>query len=78
LSSDDGSRLYLNGTLVINGWVDQSATERNYTTYLYANSYIPMIVEYYENTGQAVVQFSWKGPFLTKQTVPAAALFRRK
>lgn len=56
-SSDDGQRLYLNGGLVIDNWVDQGTTERSYTY----NLQVPTAIEYqyYENGGGAVARLGW-------------------
>lgn len=56
-TSDDGQRLYLNSSLVINNWVDQGDTERNYTYNLQG----PTKYEYqwYENGGGATAKQGW-------------------
>ncbi|NVP17437.1 hypothetical protein HUU51_01845 [Candidatus Gracilibacteria bacterium] len=61
-NSDDGVRLYINGTLVINGWVDQAPTYRTGTFSLTAGNYYDIVLEYYENGGGAVMQFDWMRP----------------
>jgi len=62
-NSDDGVRLYVNGTLVIDNWNDHAAT-LNTSTAVVLNAGDPLNVrlEYYENTGGAVMQLTWRPP----------------
>jgi hypothetical protein len=58
LNSDDGSRFYFDDDLKINMWVDQSETSTDVTFSVAAGSH-DVRVEYYENTGDAVAEFSY-------------------
>ena len=58
--ADDGVRVFLDGTLIINGWVDQPATTYTATTTVTAGVH-EVKVEYYEKTGDAVIQVGWTG-----------------
>lgn len=58
--SDDGVRVWVNGTQVINQWVDQGNTYVSGSISLERGIY-PVIVEYYENGG-ALMQFEWSVP----------------
>ncbi|WP_076999888.1 PilC/PilY family type IV pilus protein [Variovorax sp. KK3] len=60
--ADDGVRLSVNGTLLINQFRDQSPTDYTATVYLTANQSFDLLVEYYENSGGAVLQLSWAKP----------------
>ncbi|MDP2323502.1 MAG: LamG-like jellyroll fold domain-containing protein, partial [Gammaproteobacteria bacterium] len=61
--SDDGVRLYVNGVLVINNWTDHAATNNDSAPIaLTAGQRYPIVMEFYENGGQAVAQLSWSGP----------------
>ncbi len=56
--SDDGVRLWVGDTLVVDEWRDRQATP------LYIDRYIPagthkVRVEYYERTGDAIISISW-------------------
>jgi MSHA biogenesis protein MshQ len=74
--SDDGVRLYLNGNLIINNWTDHAATNDDSAPIaLTAGQRYPVVMEYYENGGQAVAQLSWSGPATGGfQFIPASAL----
>jgi hypothetical protein len=51
--SDDGIRVYLDGVLIINDWVDRGYTERVVETGALAGGEHDIVVEYYENGGGA-------------------------
>jgi hypothetical protein len=55
---DDGVRLFLDGTLIIDGWKDQPATTYTATRTLTAGAH-EVRIEYYERGGDAVIQGSW-------------------
>jgi hypothetical protein len=59
-TADDGIRLWVDGVLVINAWVDQPATTYTATRTLTAGTH-EVKVEYYENGWDAVARVSW-GP----------------
>lgn len=54
LTSDDGSRLYVNGLLLIDNWNVQSPTTK-VADYYYPGGPIELRVEYFENRGTASV-----------------------
>lgn len=54
LTSDDGSRLYVNGLLLIDNWNVQSATTQA-VDYNYPGGPVELRVEYFENRGEASV-----------------------
>jgi glucose/arabinose dehydrogenase/PKD repeat protein len=54
-TADDGIRVYLDGTLVIDQWKDQSATTYTASRQVTAGSH-EVKVEYYENGGDAVAK----------------------
>jgi glucose/arabinose dehydrogenase len=72
VTADDGIRLYLDGALVIDKWIDQSATTYTATRTLTAGSH-DVKVEYYDNQVSAVAKVSWQAaagqpPTVTNQT----------
>nr|WP_252863414.1 PA14 domain-containing protein [Paenibacillus riograndensis] len=74
-TSDDGVRVWVNGTLVIDSWMKQSGTERTGSISLQAGQLYDIKVEYYENQGDAKARLMWESPSQVKETVPASALF---
>jgi YVTN family beta-propeller protein len=61
--SDDGVRLWLGGTQRINNWTNHSATTNTTTTINFtAGQRVAVTLEYYENSGSAVMQLQWRRP----------------
>jgi hypothetical protein len=73
--TDDGVRLYVNGQLVVNEWVDQGATEWSGTINLTARQRDVIRMEYYQNLGASSAQLSWSSPSTPKQIVPTSQLY---
>jgi hypothetical protein len=69
-TADDGVRLWFDGRLVIDNWVDQGATDRTFTVDLVAGQYYMIQMEYYENGGDAVARLSWQSDTLARQIIP--------
>ncbi|NLF12143.1 MAG: hypothetical protein GX597_10190 [Anaerolineaceae bacterium] len=59
ITVDDGARLWVNNHLLIDQWKDQAARTYTGDIYLPAGN-VPIKMEYYENTGDAVARLSWK------------------
>ena len=59
--TDDGVRLYLDGAMIIDHWYDQGATSRYGSIDLTAGLH-ECVMEYYENSGDAVAQLYWTPP----------------
>jgi hypothetical protein len=74
VTGDDGVRLWVDGIQLIDGWVDQSATEYSKTINLIAGNMYRVVMEMYENGGDAVAQLRWSSPSTPKQLIPQAAL----
>jgi len=58
-TGDDGVRLYINGKKVIDEWRNQQRAEFNTTIYLPQGSHL-LVLEFYEQTGEAVALLSWQ------------------
>ena len=56
-SSDDGVRLWVNGHLLIDKWVNQAVASYNGTIYLNGNA--PVKLEYFDGRDHAVAKLSW-------------------
>ncbi|MFP2911524.1 PQQ-dependent sugar dehydrogenase [Pyxidicoccus sp. 3LFB2] len=57
--ADDGVRVYVDGTRIINGWRDQEPTTYVAWRYLRAGTH-RIVMAYYENSGGAVARLRWR------------------
>ncbi|HKS36359.1 MAG TPA: PA14 domain-containing protein, partial [Verrucomicrobiae bacterium] len=73
--TDDGVRLWVNGSLIIDKWIDQGPTEWSGSLALTGGVKYNIQMEYYENGGGAVAQLSWSSPSQAKQIIPQSRLF---
>ena len=62
LTSDDGSRLFVNGTKIIDNWRDQAANTETGTVALTAGQAVPVEIDYYQNGGDDLVNLGWQIP----------------
>jgi len=72
--ADDGVRLWVDGRQLVDAWIDQSVTEYRGTIDLVAGNVYSLVMEYYENTVDAVAELRWSSPSTPKDFVPQAAL----
>ncbi len=73
--ADDGVRLSVNATTVLNDWSDHPARQSQGTVTLTANERVPLRLEYYERRGRAKLRLEWSGPQTARQIVPTSQLF---
>lgn len=74
--SDDGVRLWVNGTLLIDNWTSHPPTFDYGTITLTAGQKYPIQLDYYEDTGGALISLGWqKSGVLSAQPIPASNLF---
>ncbi|MCA9242340.1 MAG: PQQ-dependent sugar dehydrogenase [Phycisphaerales bacterium] len=59
---DDGARVWVDDTLVIDSWIDQAPTVHTGSIALTANTPVEIVMEYYENGGGAVARLAWDSP----------------
>jgi type IV pilus assembly protein PilY1 len=72
-NSDDGVRLKINGTTVINNFGDHAPTTDTGTTgTIAAGSTITIVLEYYQAGGGAVLDLKWKPPGASSYTAIAS------
>jgi subtilisin-like proprotein convertase family protein len=75
--SDDGVRVWLDGELVIDSWIDQSATwNESQPIELVAGERHILEMAYYENGGDAVARLHWSSPTQPRRAVDALLLPR--
>jgi hypothetical protein len=79
--SDDGARLWVNGQLVVDSWIPQSATPRSGQITLNGNDKCDLVMEYFEQGGNASAQLYWSNattvgysPVPQSQLYPAASV----
>ena len=67
-SSDDGSRVFLDGKLLVDNWGDHAFESKSATVELKAGSVHDLRIEYYQAAGDAEVTFGWSLPSGTAKT----------
>jgi beta-glucosidase len=74
LTSDDGSRLFVNGQQVISNWADQPPTTKTGTISLTAGQRVSIEVDYFQDGGGSMLNLGWQIPNqnLLSQAVAAA------
>jgi beta-glucosidase len=59
LTTDDGARLYVDGKLVLDKWIERSATTDYAALHLESGRAYDVRLEYYENSGYAMASLGW-------------------
>ncbi|MFN9719219.1 MAG: PA14 domain-containing protein [Planctomycetota bacterium] len=73
ISSDDGSRFYIDGELLIDNDGLHGMVERRGRVRLEAGLH-PIVATYFDNGGGDGLSMSWAGPGIQKQEIPASVL----
>lgn len=73
--SDDGIRLWVDGVLVVNDWSDHAAREASGVMTLQAGQRYDVVLEFYENAGDAVARLSWESANQVKEVIPSIYLY---
>ncbi|WP_315098460.1 PQQ-dependent sugar dehydrogenase [uncultured Cellulomonas sp.] len=73
-TSDDGVRLWVNGTRVIDQWTTHSSRVDTGTIALTAGVPVPIVLEYFDATGSAVAQLRWSSSSQAQEIVPTDRL----
>ena len=74
-TSDDGVRLWVNDQLIIDQWNNHSARQHSGTLALVAGERPAIRLEYYENTGSAVIKLEWQSASQAREVVPQSRLY---
>ena len=75
VSSDDGSRLWVDNKLVVDNWGDHGRDERSGNIQLKKDFKYDLRLDYYENGGYANVSLSWAQPGQLKEIIPSTSLY---
>jgi hypothetical protein len=75
--SDDGSKLYIDGNIIVNNDGGHGPLERAGSVKL-SNGRHEMVVEYFNQSGGGWLEVYYKGPGIPKQIVPPDRLFLKK
>ncbi len=75
VTSDDGVRLWIEDSLLVNRWNDHPATADNVTLNLVEGQLYKIKMEYYENRGLSSIKLEWAYPGQTKQVIPPSAFY---
>jgi Domain of unknown function (DUF4347)/Legume lectin domain/PA14 domain/Calx-beta domain/Glucose / Sorbosone dehydrogenase len=74
-TSDEGVRLTVNGQVLINQLVNQTPTELFGRLALVAGQKYDIVLEYFEDIGNAQVQLAWSSASQLKQVIPKSQLY---
>jgi hypothetical protein len=75
-TADDGVRLWVNGQLLIDNWIDQSPTTKTSVAVpLVAGTTYDIKMEYYEHGGGAVAKLLWAYPGQTQTPIARTQLY---
>jgi mannan endo-1,4-beta-mannosidase len=72
-TGDDGIRVRIGSTLVIDRWTNQSARPVSGQISLVAHQAVPITIEYYENSGFASVKLEWASAHQVRGVIPTTA-----
>jgi hypothetical protein len=74
-TTDDGTRLWVNGQLLVDDWVNQAATQENGTLALVAGQKYPITMEYYQNQGLSSATLAWSSSSTPMAIIPQSQLY---
>ncbi len=74
-TTDDGVRLWVDGQLIIDQWVNQPAATASGTIDLVAYNRYDIVMEYYENTGEASAKLEWSSVSQGLEVIPQSRLY---
>ncbi|MGD0086620.1 MAG: PA14 domain-containing protein [Verrucomicrobiota bacterium] len=74
-TADDGVRLWVNGQLLVNAWVDQAPTTYQGSITLKAQQYYNIRMDYYQNGGGAEAILAWSSPSTPQAVIPQSQLY---
>jgi GH43 family beta-xylosidase len=75
ITSDDGARLWVDGRLLVDNWVNQLPTEKSGKITLEAGQKYDIRLDYYEFDQSSQAKLSWSSASQAKQVIPSARTF---
>jgi hypothetical protein len=75
LRCSDGVRVSVNDMLVIDEWHDQLETEYTVALRLDGGQFYPIVVEYYNQTGNPHLSLSWASPSISAEVISQTSLY---
>jgi hypothetical protein len=73
--TDDGVRLWVNDQSIVDNWTDHGSTVDHGSIKLSGGRRYKIVLEYYENGGDAVCQLSWATPTMARETIKSQYLW---
>ena len=73
--TNDGTKLWVNGQLIVDKWVQQSATDWTGAIDLRAGVLYDLKMEYFQATGNGEAHLSWYSEDQVKQIIPMQRLY---
>jgi len=74
--TDDGVRLWIADSLLIDQWIEQDGAEWSATFPLTGGERVPIKMEYFEQNRSAHAKLFWSGPGISKQVISEKYLFQ--
>ncbi len=75
LANQDGARLWLNGELLIDGWLPESSGPLASLPVPLAKGRHPVRLEFVDRGGDAAIDWGWSSPLFPPQSVPQEQLY---
>lgn len=75
ITSDDGVKVWINNQLKVDKWVTQSSITNTFTVDMVAGQKAAILIEYYDNTGNAMIKLEWASASQVKEVIPQSQLF---
>ena len=73
--ADDGTRLWVDGKLLVDDWTNHAVREKSGKITLEAGKKYDIKLEYFENGGEAVCKLLWSSANQSKQVIPKTNLY---
>ncbi len=75
INSDNGRRVWVNGQLLVDQWVDNWGTDYSGTLTLTAGQKYDIRIDYFENYGGANIKLEWSSALQAREVIPTSQLY---